>query len=650
MIDKFDIINSLPVMVCCFDKEGKFRFVNRNFCMFYNESEEVLLNKNFYDLIPENEKSKIREYIESLNEQTPQLTNEQMIINYNGEIIWQLWTYKAIFNLKGKLEYYYAICSDITDRKQNDELLIEKTEEIQVQNEELFASNKELIFMTEKLQQSEKRYKTIVDNVNESLLIHDFKGKIIEYNNNLCSLTGYGKKELNNLNADQIFNYGEGFKNFVDKIKISVSMLFYSELSAKKKNSIPISVSAKLVSRDNEGLIQLFIRDISELKKLQLQLIHSEKLSAVGQLAAGIAHEFNNILAIIQGNIQVTLKYDSNKEEMTDTLKIIEEQTKRAAVIVSDMLRFSSIKPSRKEIISITDIMEKALKIQKNNFDIENISLQKKYKSKKLAYVDFDQIQQVFLNLIINARHAIVPKKKGKITITVKDEKNNIVVKIVDNGIGMSDEVKNNLFTPFFTTKGALAKDEFGLKGTGLGLPVSFSIIKNHNGNIKAESEFGKGTAFIIEIPAYNQNEKLTAAVEEKDMIFERAANNEFKILVIDDEPEILSLMKRLLKKIGYERCDCFETLENIEETLKINNYNLVFLDIFMPKIKGDKLFGLIKNIKPDLPVVFISGQNESSVKFIKNLDYAAYIKKPFDIEILGNAINKIILGIKYNG
>ncbi|MBP7652807.1 response regulator [Candidatus Dependentiae bacterium] len=507
---------------------------------------------------------------------------------------------------------------------------------------------KKLIYLTERLKESEKKYKTIVDNVNEAIIIHDFNGKIIEFNKNLCSMTGYSKEEIGRMKLKQIICFDEPFHILNDKLKRDISMLYHSYLVTKKQMLLPISVSSKLVSSENNGIIQLFIRNISELKKLEQQLIHSEKIAAVGQLAAGVAHEFNNILAIIYGNVQVTLKYESTKQEMIGVLKIIEEQAKRASVIVNDMLRFATVKPLKKELFNVSDIMDKVIEIQKNNFELENIKISKVYKSKNKAYVDFDQIQQVFLNIIINARHAILPKNKGKISISIKDENDIIVIKISDDGIGMDDEIKKNIFNPFFTTKGAHTKDELGLKGSGLGLTISYSIIKNHNGNIKIESKPGIGSSFTIEIPVYNENIK---KVEKKEPeVLGKNHCYDFKILVIDDELEILSLMKKMFLKLGYNNCDCVENSKNLEKLIKLNKYDLVFLDIFMPKLKGDRLFDMIKKIRPDLPVVFISGQNESTVKVIKNLKYSAYLKKPFEIETLEKLVNKIFFGKKIYG
>ncbi len=208
------------------------------------------------------------------------------------------------------------------------------------------------------------------------------------------------------------------------------------------------NLESKVVERTKK--LQFTIKELNTTKE---GLINAEKLAAIGQLAAGIAHEFNNILAIIRGNVQLNYFNSKNNKDLEDMFKIINEQTKHGAKIV------------------------------------ENINIIKDYQHKNYVYVDIWQIPQVFLNLIINARHAIKPLKKGTISIFIKEINNMIEIIIQDTGIGMDEETKNNIFNPFFTTKGAAAKNGYGIQGTGLGLSVVFSLLKKNKCEIKVVSK-----------------------------------------------------------------------------------------------------------------------------------------------------------------
>ncbi len=242
---------------------------------------------------------------------------------------------------------------------------------------------------------------------------------------------------------------------------------------------------------------------MEELKIITQQLMQSEKLSALGQLAAGIAHEFNNVFAMIYNNIQLLEITEKGKLEQAslDSFEAIKYAVKRGAAIVTDMINFAKPKQTKKELSKIEDIIESVLKLQQQQLILEQIEIDRDYRHTEKVFIDSRQFQQVFLNMIINARHAIFPKGKGKISVAVKAVNKHIEIKITDDGIGIKNEDLIKIFNPFFSTKGVWAKDYYGIAGIGLGLAVSYSIIQNHNGTIRVDSEKDKWTTFIIELP-----------------------------------------------------------------------------------------------------------------------------------------------------
>ncbi len=242
--------------------------------------------------------------------------------------------------------------------------------------------------------------------------------------------------------------------------------------------------------------------DITEYKKVQADLIHNYKLSAVGELAAGLIHEFKNILAIIMGNIQVLImkKQKLNLEnEVMSKLQVVKEQSIKANGMLSSILTISrSQRPSRQKL-NILKIIDNIIELQKIHLGSESIEVIRDYADIPEVYIDPNQLEEVFLNIIINARHALRDSGKGIISVKVKQEGNFIEIKLRDNGSGMDQQTQKNIFKEFFTTKSSNNND--GIEGTGLGLSLTKRIIGSHNGTISVESSKGKGTLFIIKLP-----------------------------------------------------------------------------------------------------------------------------------------------------
>ncbi len=242
--------------------------------------------------------------------------------------------------------------------------------------------------------------------------------------------------------------------------------------------------------------------EITEYKKVQADLIHNYKLSAVGELAAGIIHEFKNILAIIMGNIQVLVMKRWNldlDDEVMSKLEVVKEQSIKANEMLSSILEISRFQRPSKHKVDILKIIDNIIELQKIHLRSESIEVIKDYSDLPKLYIDPNQIEEVFLNIIINARHALRDTDNGKISVSVKGKENFIEIILEDNGCGMDQQTQKNIFKEFFTTKFSSNND--GIEGTGLGLSLTKRIIESHNGTISVESSKGKGTVFIIKLP-----------------------------------------------------------------------------------------------------------------------------------------------------
>jgi signal transduction histidine kinase/ActR/RegA family two-component response regulator len=373
-----------------------------------------------------------------------------------------------------------------------------------------------------------------------------------------------------------------------------------------------------------------------KLEEAQAFLVQSEKLSAIGQLISGVAHELNNPLASVIGFSQLALGSEVNTKTGSYLKKICSEAD-RCAKIVNNLLTFSRRSKPEKKSVGVNGIVERTLDLMSYQLQVNNIRITKDLDAglpKTLG--DFHQLQQVFLNIVNNAFQAMTEKaKEGIITVRTKRIENIILIEFTDTGPGIAKENLNRIFDPFFTTK------DIG-KGTGLGLSISYGIIKEHGGNIYALSEPGKGATFVIELPIVET--PLTVEVTEKTS---KEITPSFKayILVIDDEENILDLLYDFLKGKGYY-VDTASTGQEALRKFKTEMYDLIICDLKMPNLSGQQLYNEIKKIKPELSsrIVFFTGdtvspQTESFLKSTRN----RVISKPFDLNWLLSFIQEFL-------
>ena len=233
-------------------------------------------------------------------------------------------------------------------------------------------------------------------------------------------------------------------------------------------------------------------------KETQLQIGQSEKLAAIGRLAAGIAHEINNPLTSVLNFAHLVKQKKTNDEEDIRDLNVIIEETNRVRKIVRELLDFARQSPSKKESLNINQILQQLIALITKQKEFRNIRFIENYDDKLRSFqADKNQIQQIFLNLLMNSVEAI--PQEGTITVTTISTNKNINIRITDTGCGIKEEVLTKIFDPFYTTK------PVG-KGTGLGLSVSYGIIQQYNGDIKCESKVGEGTTFLVNFP-HDQSE-----------------------------------------------------------------------------------------------------------------------------------------------
>ncbi|HSC35063.1 MAG TPA: response regulator [Thermodesulfobacteriota bacterium] len=378
--------------------------------------------------------------------------------------------------------------------------------------------------------------------------------------------------------------------------------------------------------------------DITEKKKLEAQLIHSAKMSGVGQLAAGVAHEFNNILSGIIGYTSLALTRQDLESARKD-LKVIEKASDRAVEIVNKLLSFSRQKGEKFQVAQIESIIDDALGLVEHTFETEGIRILRSYEKVPAIRMNLGEIQQVFLNLAINSKHAM--PQGGAIAISTKLAGNFVRIDFSDTGAGIPPENLSRIFEPFFTTK----QSEGSKSGTGLGLSVIYAIIERHGGRIEVSSELNKGTTFTIHLPNIQTVSK--AAEAEPAEKFQSAKVIELRrkgnVLIIDDEEFIRDIVSECLSSTGHNVMTA-ESGEQAIELIKKNHFDITFLDFSIPNKNGLELLREIKMIDPNSTVVIISSRPGEQLPD-ELTDEGAYniIKKPFSVDQIQIAVSRVL-------
>ncbi|MCB1196228.1 response regulator [bacterium] len=371
------------------------------------------------------------------------------------------------------------------------------------------------------------------------------------------------------------------------------------------------------------------------------QLIHSEKMAAVGTLAGGVAHEFNNLLCMMQGYSELALQ-KGDIASYEKALNVVLSSSGRAKEIAQNLLSFSRRKESKLQNIDIRVAMDETLSLIQHDIEKDNITIERHYSKVPEIVCDVALMQQVFLNLIINARHAM-HSMGGKLTIHIAKIKQCIVIKISDTGCGIPKELQKKVFEPFFTTKGVWGDEQ--VPGTGLGLSVSLGVVESHGGTMELQSEQGKGTTFIISLPI----RILQDVNNSLDTSSHRQCNvRNARILVADDEEAIRELLYEMLTLQGHQ----VTVVRNVYEAAKCCSkdfFDIVFLDVMMPEINGLETARMIQDVSRTTKIVFITGmsmvETGNNRYDLTQFQNVPFIKKPFKFSDLNEVLTKVLEG-----
>ncbi|HET9811304.1 MAG TPA: response regulator [Sphingomicrobium sp.] len=413
----------------------------------------------------------------------------------------------------------------------------------------------------------------------------------------------------------------------------------------------PVALTIAGLRGLGDAAVLLLLKDNSEEAKLKRQVAQATKMQAVGQLAGGVAHDFNNILTAIIGHCDLMLMRHTPGDSDYDDIQQIKSNSNRAAGLTRQLLAFSRQQTLRPQVLQLTDVVAEVSHLLKRLLG-ETVKLVVKH-GRNLGSVRADpgQLEQVIINLAVNARDAMAATGGGTLTIQTYAVRADQVAElgsdilpiadysalsVTDTGSGIPANVLGKIFEPFFTTK------EVG-KGTGLGLSTVYGIVKQSGGFIFADSKVGQGTRFIIYLPVHRVEVETGKAVRgPKPKEHELWGSG--TVLLVEDEPMVRAVAERALTRHGYN----VVTANNGEEALEVidrgEEIALLISDVVMPAMDGPTMVREARKTRPDLPILFMSGYAEEQLRKSIDLDKVAFLPKPFSVQELAEAARRAIV------
>ncbi len=471
------------------------------------------------------------------------------------------------------------------------------------------------------LREGELRFRQLVENATDAIFLHDVEGGIIDVNRQACVDLGYSYGELLRM---KVADFAPGFnpKNLPqirDNVIAKGATTIVGIHQRKDGSSFPVEIRIGIFEYQGRRLFITLVRDITERKhaederlKLEEQLRQAQKMEAVGQLAGGVAHDFNNILSAIIGYAHLTIMKMNEHDPLKANLERIMESSQRAATLTQSLLAFSRQQVIKTEMIDLNELLKRFEKflLRLLREDIELTSIVKDAPLTVMA--DSGQIEQVLMNLITNARDAM--PHGGRLVITTDHVELDdefvtahgcgipgayALMSVQDTGAGMDEKTRERIFEPFFTTK------EQG-KGTGLGLSMVYGIVKQHNGLITVYSEKDKGTIFRIYLPIIKPHQE---SVEEEKQAITLVQRGTETVLLAEDDASLRKLSATVLTHFGYTVIEAVDGEDAVNKySVNKDSIHLVILDAIMPKKNGKEAYDAIKQLQPDSKVIFVSG------------------------------------------
>ena len=403
-----------------------------------------------------------------------------------------------MFVIVGSITLFFQRVYRINVQILSDKRAIEKV------SEELMWLNRNLEEMvrqrTEELSKSEEKYRRIFEGSMDIIMVLDREGSFLDINQAGLSILGYASKDelISSATFADLLVPPPDPHHLMEEV---AGAGFRKDLECRVQNrdgeklTWLLSLTASKKPDGEIGGFESIAKDITHRKKMEQQLLQADRLASLGELSAGVAHEVNNPLGMILGYTQLLLRNETENTQDFHDLKIIEKHARNCKAIVEDLLKFARNAETKKGVLQVNDLLREVISVVEHQFKLDNVTIDTKLDgSIPELCADGEKLKQVFMNLLMNAKQAMAGQGQIRISTAQHSSRNQVTIVVADTGTGIPPEVLEKVFDPFFTTKPTG-------EGTGLGLSVSYGIIKDHHGEIEVQSTPGKGSTFTVTFP-----------------------------------------------------------------------------------------------------------------------------------------------------
>lgn len=617
-----------------YDLDGRLKDVNPQFCDMLGYEAHHMLGHYVSDFRPE----ALDDYIEKVYQELitkGSVCFESQFIKKNGSVM-DVGVSASIFDAEQGLGQ--AIVRDISDRK----LLEDTQRKIQVELEQRVEAR------TVAFQESEARFQTLIENAADALFVHDMDGRFLLVNQQACEGLGYAREELLALTVADVDVH---FKpEMLELLWLSLSddqsKIIEGIHKRKDGSEFPVEVRVGRLMLDGEWAVLGIARDVTVRKRLEAQLMQSQKMEAVGKLAGGVAHDFNNLLTVINGYSEQVLEQLDAESESQGQLREVLRAGQRAAALTDQLLAFSRRQILQPKVLDLNLLIADMLKMLHRLIGEDVALMATLGAGNGFVKADPNQLEQVIMNLVVNARDAMPQGGNLKIETAEVDvdavfaQKHEglssgkyVTVLVQDTGCGIGEEALHHIFDPFFTTKGQG-------EGTGLGLAMVYGIVAQSGGCVTVESRVGQGTCFVIYLPLHADE-----VADESEKKSYQVSGGDETILLVEDDEIVRGFTQYLLEDWGYAvlvaengpmACEIFDAHDG--------QIDLLLTDVIMPDMGGQILANHLMTRQKNLKVIFMSGYTHDFIGRHGALDMdMAFIQKPFTREGLAEKIRDVL-------
>jgi two-component system, cell cycle sensor histidine kinase and response regulator CckA len=497
---------------------------------------------------------------------------------------------------------------------------------------------------------SEERYRMLFETSRDAIYITDSDGRFFEVNQSFLDLFGYSPEEIKVMHVFQIYPADS------KKRELSSRLLEHESLLVKKDGGLLyclVTTTPRLAADGKLLGYQGIIHDVTARKEMERAMFEAQKLESLGVLSGGVAHDFNNLITVIQGNAELAAAAIPKGNKAARFLEQIGKASHRSAELCRQLLAYAGKSKLVMEPLDMNSLLREVTELLHISIS-KSVVLEFKLEKNLPAVVgDATQLRQVILNLVVNASEA-VGENPGTITVSTGvlqanraylnetqlaggqiPEGEYVCFEVSDSGCGMEAETLKKIFDPFFTTK---------FTGRGLGLAAVLGIIRGHRGTLKVESQPGRGTKFKVLVPVAHQPAVPKAMVSAPSSLGEWRGKG--TVLVVDDEESVGIMASQMVENIGFKAVRARNGLEALNYLRSPDNpeVQLVLLDMTMPHMSGDKVFHEIKKISPSTPVLLMSGYSEEQASaMFQNQALPGFIHKPFRLAALKEKVRSIV-------